>query len=270
MSRIALSGNPSGSGTLTIASPNTNSDVTINLPTVTGGDFIVSNASGNVGIGTSSPGARAELSSAATDFTGLILNNTSTNGKRYNLVSAGSGGYFDVPIGGFGIRDLTAGATRMAIDTAGTLILNQGQIQFPATQNPSSNANTLDDYEEGTWTPSLSGNATYLQRNGFYIKVGRFVWLKFILQVNVLGTGSSTTITGLPFVFSNDGGPRSSGACNYFASLLNPVTSISWNVDVNGIFAGTTNASTTAIADGPAIFSNSTYVMGSVTYTTTN
>jgi hypothetical protein len=44
MSRIALSGNPSGSGTLTIASPNTNSDATFNLPT-TGGDLLVNGAS---------------------------------------------------------------------------------------------------------------------------------------------------------------------------------------------------------------------------------
>lgn len=57
MSKIALSGNASGTGTLTIAAPNTDSDATINLPTVTGGEFIVSNASGNVGIGTSSPSA---------------------------------------------------------------------------------------------------------------------------------------------------------------------------------------------------------------------
>jgi hypothetical protein len=55
LSKIALSGNPSGTGTLTIAAPNTNSDATINLPTVTGGEFIVSDASGNVGIGTSDP-----------------------------------------------------------------------------------------------------------------------------------------------------------------------------------------------------------------------
>jgi hypothetical protein len=44
MSRIALSGNPSGTGTLTIASPNTNSDATFNLPT-TGGDLLVNGAS---------------------------------------------------------------------------------------------------------------------------------------------------------------------------------------------------------------------------------
>jgi hypothetical protein len=61
MSRIALSGDASGTGTLTIAAPNTNSDTTINLPTVTGGDFIVSNASGNVGIGTSSPARRLDV-----------------------------------------------------------------------------------------------------------------------------------------------------------------------------------------------------------------
>jgi hypothetical protein len=44
MSKIALSGNPSGTGTLTIASPNTNSDATFNLPT-TGGDLLVNGAS---------------------------------------------------------------------------------------------------------------------------------------------------------------------------------------------------------------------------------
>ncbi len=54
MSIVKVQGNVSGTGTLTIAAPNTNSDVTINLPTVTGGEFVVSNSSGNVGIGTSS------------------------------------------------------------------------------------------------------------------------------------------------------------------------------------------------------------------------
>lgn len=34
-----------------------------------------------------------------------------------------------------------------------------GQIVFPATQNASSNANTLDDYEEGTWTPTVGSSA---------------------------------------------------------------------------------------------------------------
>jgi len=55
MSIVTVQGNASGTGTLTIAAPNTNSNYTINLPTVTGGNFVVSDSSGNVGIGTDSP-----------------------------------------------------------------------------------------------------------------------------------------------------------------------------------------------------------------------
>ena len=55
-------------------------------------------------------------------------------------------------------------------------------ISFPATQSASSDANTLDDYEEGTWTPVIegtttSGTATYVTRNAKYTKVGRQVTL---------------------------------------------------------------------------------------------
>src|SRR5678816_2263285 len=54
------------------------------------------------------------------------------------------------------------------------------QIAFPAAQNASSNANTLDDYEEGTWTPALAGNATagtqtYSAQVGQYQKIGKRV-----------------------------------------------------------------------------------------------
>src|SRR5262245_1079228 len=31
-----------------------------------------------------------------------------------------------------------------------------GQLPFPALQNSSADANTLDDYEEGTWTPTIT------------------------------------------------------------------------------------------------------------------
>ena len=74
-----------------------------------------------------------------------------------------------------------------------------GQIKFPATQNPSSDANTLDDYEEGTWTPSLGGTATYSVQSGTYTKIGRLVFIECSLSVATIGTGSTTTIGGLPF-----------------------------------------------------------------------
>ena len=57
----------------------------------------------------------------------------------------------------------------------------------------------LDDYEEGTFTPSVGGNATYNSQIGKYVKIGRSVTIKLELHINVLGTGSASTITGIPF-----------------------------------------------------------------------
>ena len=79
-----------------------------------------------------------------------------------------------------------------------------GQLAFPATQNASSNANTLDDYEEGTFTPVIKGSTsegtgTYTTQTGAYTKIGRLV--NFALAVTITahdGTGSMR-IDGLPF-----------------------------------------------------------------------
>jgi hypothetical protein len=81
-----------------------------------------------------------------------------------------------------------------------------GQIQFPATANLSSNANTLDDYEEGTWTPGLQFNGTpssgavYTSRDGVYTKIGRVVFLQALLVWTNKGSGTGVwQISGLPF-----------------------------------------------------------------------
>ena len=60
-------------------------------------------------------------------------------------------------------------------------------------------SNLLDDYEEGTFTPSVGGNATYNSQIGKYIKIGRSVTIKLEMNINVLGTGSTSTVTGIPF-----------------------------------------------------------------------
>lgn len=81
-----------------------------------------------------------------------------------------------------------------------TLInLTGGQITFPATQVSSADANTLDDYEEGSWTPSLGGTATYALQEGRYIKIGRSVAIWCTIAVTTIGTGSVNTISGLPY-----------------------------------------------------------------------
>jgi hypothetical protein len=89
---------------------------------------------------------------------------------------------------------------------------NLSGITFPATQVPSANANTLDDYEEGTWTPSVESDSvvtgtTYSTRTGFYRKVGQLVTVNLRIVINNWGTGGTGSfyISGLPFTCLNMG-----------------------------------------------------------------
>lgn len=100
------------------------------------------------------------------------------------------------------------------------------QVVFPATQVPSADANTLDDYEEGTWTPSLGGNTTYSFQVGHYTKIGRMVFLTCDFQVLLIGTGSTTVISGLPFVV----GTQSAGGVGSFGAAATNVVSVYANV----------------------------------------
>jgi len=93
----------------------------------------------------------------------------------------------------------TLGALTQALDLG-----NTGQIVFPATQVASANANTLDDYEEGTWTPTWTpatgSGATVNIASGWYTKVGNLVTIGFRLGTNGHGTSAGAiTIGGLPF-----------------------------------------------------------------------
>jgi len=77
-------------------------------------------------------------------------------------------------------------------------------ITFPATQSASSDANTLDDYEEGTWTPGIGGTGTlgtasYGAREGVYTKIGNLVTVQFIVDYSGANGTGSLAITGLPF-----------------------------------------------------------------------
>jgi len=90
MSSIALSGNAAGAGVFTIASPNSASSYTIKLPAVTGGSFIASDASGNVGIGTTAPlTATANRTYLSLKGTGTI-NNDGLGVLQFQCNSAGS------------------------------------------------------------------------------------------------------------------------------------------------------------------------------------
>jgi hypothetical protein len=109
---------------------------------------------------------------------------------------------------------LTNGTEVMRLNTTGALVLAGGTttangvgIAFPATQSASTNANTLDDYEEGTWTPALTSAAgtlaTVANGTGYYTKIGRLVTITCRPQITLNGTGSSALyLAGLPFASS--------------------------------------------------------------------
>jgi hypothetical protein len=102
-------------------------------------------------------------------------------------------------------------------DATGTVVISGttpslNGITFPATQVPSADANTLDDYEEGTWTPVYTGSGgsigstAYTARAGTYTKIGNVVTVGLQLLLSNKGSWTGTVvITGLPFTAANDG-----------------------------------------------------------------
>jgi hypothetical protein len=90
-------------------------------------------------------------------------------------------------------------------------------ITFPATASASTNANTLDDYEEGTFTPEMrptsSGSYSFGTTKGRYIKVGSLVTLHGFTAFSTVTTPGSGDLflQGLPFANLNtgDAGSRS-------------------------------------------------------------
>lgn len=113
---------------------------------------------------------------------------------------------------GVGVR--TVNQTWSGINTFSAVpVLSGGGITFPATAIPSANANTLDEYEEGTWTPSFTFdtpgnlNRTLSTQVGNYTKIGNKVKLSFSMATSTfLHTTASgnLAITGVPFAPKND------------------------------------------------------------------
>ena len=148
MSKIKLTGDASGTGTLTIAAPNTNSDYTISLPEVTGGNFVVTDSSGNVGIGTSSPSADLHIQKGAGATATLNLNNSDGNGtlSQINLGYTADPDHGNIKYTGDITFSNSGNTERMRIDSSGNLLFASGTSNgwgIPAIEVGGSNANGL-------------------------------------------------------------------------------------------------------------------------------
>ena len=167
--------------------------------------------------------------------TAKIANNSVTNAKLASGAAIANIGY--TPHNPTSVSPQTYAGS---LTIAGNLTTN-GQIVFPGTQNASAAPNTLDDYEEGDWVPSLlyasgSGLATSVTI-GKYIKIGRLVHLTGQVILNNLGSASGVIKFGnLPFEVNSSGSTLPD-----YGILFATSSSFTWTgVQLIKVLAGTT------------------------------
>lgn len=124
--------------------------------------------------------------------------------------------------------------------TGSGIDLQTGQIAFPAAQAPAAGANTLDDYEEGTWAPAFAssggGTPTYgAPTGGVYVKVGQVVLATGIITLSAFNTlaAGNITITSLPFTSHTNTGNYATGDIGYWQALTNAQVAIGWEIAPN-------------------------------------
>jgi hypothetical protein len=238
-------------------------------------------SSGNLGIDTTSPAYRLHVRRAGgVASLGINLDNTVgfTRDVQYYSVADSTS---DTTGHAFYVRNGSAtNNLALRINNTGTLTLQGGStsasgvgITFPATQSASSDANTLDDYEEGTWTPifgSQSGSATYSAQTGTYTKIGRVVTVTFYVRINVSSSlVSDGNINGLPFAGANStyaGGALAAWEGGSFAAYSNMLVLVASGVTVMQLRATPTANQAPATIFSGSTLANSTFLAGTITY----
>ena len=138
-------------------------------------------------------------------FTTSVSGTTITgNTGQFTTLTGGTAGFTTVTgatvTGAAGLFTAITGQT-----VSGVLLHTLSGVTFPAAETSSANANTLDDYEEGTFTPTIigttaAGAGTYSVQVGRYTKMGDTVFILAILVWSAhTGTGNMR-VGNFPFV----------------------------------------------------------------------
>lgn len=152
-------------------------------------------------------------------------------------------------------------ATTLGVGNATPAATGAG-ITFPAAQSASSDANTLDDYEEGTWTATLTASVTApttpVTVTGTYTKIGRLVTVTANFSgVNTTGAAGNIQVTGLPFTSS--------------AAALGSLTKFGLGTVPDTVFVGASSAylavlETTTTNNTAIVAGTNKYLILSITY----
>jgi hypothetical protein len=189
---------------------------------------------------TASASVQAEFKRAGNSYTLQLTNDESGNGPGNNMrLVQGFNSYIQASNGFY-------------LDPTGVLGVTKG-ITFPASQVASGDANTLDDYEEGTWTPNQGSGLTIggtFTSSGIYTKIGNLVTVNFRVggSASVACSSTGEITSNLPFAIANTPG-------NAMGSCMNSSNAVS------GAYGYTTTItnSTTALSTAGAIFVTITY-----------
>ena len=162
---------------------------------------------GNVGIGTTSPAKLLDVKEESNGTVEQYLRNTVINllSKINGTTSAQFGTETSHPL-----AFLTGNTERMRIQSGGGISFN----------GDTAAANALDDYEEGTWTPTNTIGLTLTNNNeAYYIKIGKLVMIQFDISFSgASDTSQCGVIQSLPFTAENTTGHYSQGPLPYIST----------------------------------------------------
>jgi hypothetical protein len=214
-------------------------------------------------------------------FIGKFAGNAITSGATNTIVGAYNGNQQGLDIrtaSNYTVISDGGGTPHLAAYANGTVAL-QGAvpvagtgITFPATQSASSNANTLDDYEEGTWTPNFQNNGStsnWSSKVGRYVKIGQQVTVWFYNGGGGSSNGGSGSgaviLNNLPFALTYGATLANQQAITVSGGSNTNQPGLDW-LSTNG---GTgTGAQVVYNAAGNQEQGNLTYVSGVWTYLT--
>jgi hypothetical protein len=203
---------------------------------------------------------------------GAVKSNATTGVLQVVGPVAASTRVMTTPDANFTVARTDAGQTFTGVQTFDTTISVGGAtpsasgagITFPATQSASTDANTLDDYEEGTWTPVLQFDANTQSiaiNKATYVKIGKAVNINMQITWSAKSGSGRVYITGLPFAKETGGTVAVMGAC--LGGSVTTTEALFYNIDpgqtVLNFAQQTGDINSASLATGGSLMCTGTY-----------